>query len=326
MATSTKKQRTERIHIDRSLYHLSPKVRIERRNGSPRLYARVFINGKWRIKNTGEVSVGAAVREAEKFYLDLLIAQRAGNLPKLPGGPAPVPFSTAYESFIKRREASGYQSPGQIQNYKDKWTLLKADLESMALSDIDTVWLEQLRNKRKASTHIVDALGRSRVRKNPVSNATLKKDFDFIRMVLKHARDFDKTVETVPTFPEFEGRVWRVEKNRRPFLPPRVWNTVKRAALKQASERKVNPRTRQQRQELYAFMMLCVGAALRPSEAYSLRWKDLPSREAREGGMRPPVGPRQTREACEHGEARTRVGTERWRGRLQVLAESLPAR
>jgi hypothetical protein len=163
MATSSKKkQRTERIEITPPLY-LNPKVRIERRIGSPRLYARVFMKGKWRIKNTGEVSLGAAVREAEKFLLDLLIAERAGDLPVLPGGPAPVLFKTAYESFIKRREASGYQSAGQIQNYRDKWPLLKSELESMPLTDITEEWLEALRAKRKASTHIVDSLGRSRL-------------------------------------------------------------------------------------------------------------------------------------------------------------------
>jgi len=276
--STTKRQRSQRIKIDPSLYHLPPKVHIEQRNGSPRYYVRAYVDGKSRIKCTGEVTLGAAARKAEEIYLDWMIAKRAGNLPKLPGGPKPVPFAAAYESFIKRREAAGYQSPGQIQNYRDKYTLLKSELENVALTDIDTTWLETLRAKRKASTHVrsVTKTGKvvERVRKKPVSNSTLKKDFDFIRMVLKHARDFDKTLATVPTFPEFEGRVWKVEKNPRPFLPPGVWNNVKRAALKQASEPTNNTRTREQRQELYAFMMLCVGAALRPSEAYSLRWKD----------------------------------------------------
>ena len=36
----------------------------------------------------------------------------------------------------------------------------------------------------------------------------------------------------------------------------------------------LNPRTKQQRQELYWFLLISVGAALRVGEAYSLRWRD----------------------------------------------------
>ena len=40
------------------------------------------------------------------------------------------------------------------------------------------------------------------------------------------------------------------------------------------AEADLNPRTKRQRQELYWFMLICVGAALRVGEAYSLRWRD----------------------------------------------------
>jgi hypothetical protein len=83
-------------------------------------------------------------------------------------------------------------------------------------------------------------------------------------------------LDTVPQFPAFRGKKWKVKRKGhvRPFLPAGLWRKVKRQALKRASERKLNPRTRRQRQELFAFTCLCVGGALRPDEAYSLRWKD----------------------------------------------------
>jgi hypothetical protein len=275
-------QRSQRLEIDPRLYHLPAKVHIERRNGSPRLYVRAFIGGKSRIKCTGEVTEGAAVRKANEIYLDWMIAERAGNLPRLPGGPTPVLFKTAYESFIKRASAIEKVTPAQVKNYRDKWTLLQSNeyvidgrgLGTMALADVTTDWLEQLRAKRKASTHVTDSLGRKRERKEPVSNNTISKDFDFIRLVLKHARDRDRTLKELPVFPEFEGRVWSVPKNRRPFFPPKVWTKVKRAALERASDPALDRKQRERRKEHYAYLLLCVGAALNPSEADSLRWKD----------------------------------------------------
>lgn len=246
------------------------------------MYCRVYLNGRVRRKCTGVTTVEAAQQYAETWYLDLMIAKRVGNLPTLPGGPKPVPFKTAYESFIKRAELAKKVTPGQIKNYRDKWTLFQSDeyvidgkgLGTMALAHVTNEWLEALRAKRKASTHIVDALGRTRIREKPVSNNTLSKDMDFLRLVLAHAHERDKTLEKMPIFPEFEGRFWAIEDNPGPAFPPRMWLDLKRKLRAYAAEPNLNPRTRRQRQELYAFAMMCVGAAMRPSEAYSLRWKD----------------------------------------------------
>jgi integrase len=40
------------------------------------------------------------------------------------------------------------------------------------------------------------------------------------------------------------------------------------------SEAGLDPRAKEQRQELYWYLLICVGAALRVGEAYSLRWRD----------------------------------------------------
>jgi hypothetical protein len=123
VAPATKKQRTKRIKIEPPLY-LNPRVRIERRNGSPRLYARVFIDGKCRVKSTGAETIGAAMRQAEKFYLDLLIARRAGYLPTLPvvrhryfSKPRTSPSS----SGGKRPEGYQLESPDEAQMRGDSF-------------------------------------------------------------------------------------------------------------------------------------------------------------------------------------------------------------
>ncbi|HUR35952.1 MAG TPA: hypothetical protein VM032_19250 [Vicinamibacterales bacterium] len=60
----------------------------------------------------------------------------------------------------------------------------------------------------------------------------------------------------------------------RPFLDHDQWVKLRKLGKARISEEGLNPRTRRQRQELYWFMLICVGAALRVGEAYSLRWRD----------------------------------------------------
>lgn len=50
---------------------------------------------------------------------------------------------------------------------------------------------------------------------------------------------------------------------RRPLLSHAQWVVVRELAKARLAEPDLNSRTRRQRQELYAFVVLCVGAALR---------------------------------------------------------------
>jgi hypothetical protein len=261
----------------------NPSVKLERRNRSPRIYARTFlrVNGKTRhLTNTGEETLEAARKVALKWYLGLLMdAEReaaGGTGPN--GASAPtngVLFADAVNGFLKWADAAEEHSPLQRRNFRHKWSLLQSEFDGVTLRDVDITFLERLRSTRKASTTIIDALGRKRVRPRPVTNNTLKKDLDFIRGVLKWAHR-EKLIDALPMFPAFKGKKWKVrtKQSRRPFLPPALWRQVKRTALARASETNLNPRVRRQRQELYAFVCLCVGAALRVEEAYNLKWKD----------------------------------------------------
>jgi integrase len=209
-----------------------------------------------------------------------MIAKRAGNLPILPGGPKSVPFADAVDSFLTHADRVKDAGDGQRKNYRQKWTLLEPFFKDVSLTDVDTAWLETLRNTRKDSTEIVDSEGRRRKRPKPVSNGTLKKDFDFIRMVMRHAKERMKVLDALPQFPSFKGRVWKVKSTMRPFLPYPVWKQVRDTSKARIHERPNTTnrgnadRIRQNRIELYAFISMCVGAALRVDEAYSLRWKD----------------------------------------------------
>jgi hypothetical protein len=87
---------------------------LERRNGSPNLTARTYLNGRVLTKNTGESAPNAARKIATEWFLDKLAEERAGIIPPLPAKKSKgVLFETAYESFIayadREKEVSSLQ-------------------------------------------------------------------------------------------------------------------------------------------------------------------------------------------------------------------------
>jgi integrase len=102
---------------------------------------------------------------------------------------------------------------------------------------------------------------------------------NFIRLVLRHAMEREKTLARLPDFPSFRGTKLKAKHKKRPYLPPEMWRRVKKAALARIDEpASTNPgnaaRIKCWRQELYAFLMICVGGALRVDEARGLTWAD----------------------------------------------------
>lgn len=237
------------------------KLRLERRNGGAKIYARTFLQGKALVKSTGERTVKAAAKVATDWYLELRDRIRKGE--ELHGRS----FEDVAEAFLNHADQVREVSEGQRRNYRQKWALLKAHFTEprpIKIKDVDTPFLLALREKRSG------ALSK---KGKPVRPATLKKDMDFIRLVLRHAKSIEKTLDEMPDFPSFRGEAWEVVPNPRPFLDHEQWVRVRKLAKSRIAEVD-NPRTRRQRQELYWFMLMSVGAALRVGEAYSLRWRD----------------------------------------------------
>jgi hypothetical protein len=238
------------------------KLRLERRNGGTMIYARTYLQGKAMIKSTGERTVKAAEKVATDWYLDLRDRMRRGE--ELHGRS----FADVAEAFLIHAEQVREVTPLQRRNYRHKWALLKPHFgegtRAVKVVDVDTRFLLALRETRSKA---LNQLGK------PVRPATLKKDMVFVRLVLRHARSIEKVIDMLPDFPSFRGEAWAVVPNPRPFLDAAQWVKVRKLAKARIAEAD-NPRTRQQRQELYWFMLMCVGAALRVGEAYSLRWRD----------------------------------------------------
>ena len=91
-------------------------------------------------------------------------------------------------------------------------------------------------------------------------------------MVLTHARDELKWMAAPPDYPKFRGE-WAVTDAPAPFLTYKQYRKLFNVMRKRKSEPGLNPRTKRQREELFWFVLICVGAALRVDEAHSLRWR-----------------------------------------------------
>lgn len=235
------------------------KLRLERRNANPNIYARTYIQGKSLVYRTRETRIVEASNTATDWYLGLLERVRKGE--QLHG----VLFAQVVEKFLAHADQVRSVSEGQRRNYRQKWQLLKPHFDNVKVADIDARFLLELRQKR------ADATTKNGTRVKPT---TLKKDLVFVRLVLQHAKEWEKCLKELPQFPSFRGDAWAVIPSPRPFLNHTQWTKVRNLAKERADEQELNPRTKRQRQELYWFLLMCVGAALRVGEAYSVRWKD----------------------------------------------------
>ena len=250
-------RRRQRTKTVRKLFE--GRLRIEQRPPRRAYYARVCIQGKLLVKSTGETTIAAANRVAGEWYRDLLARARTGEL--IHGRT----FEDVAEKFLKHADQVKSVSEGQRGNYHDKWNLLKPHFKGVRVTDIDARFLLELRQKRAETKTKYGAT---------VKPATLKKDLLFVRQVLQHAKEWEKCLDELPEFPSFRGDAWAVVPSPRPFLNHDQWTRVRDLAKERTEDKDLNARSQRQRQELYWFLLMCVGAALRVGEAYSVRWRD----------------------------------------------------
>ena len=115
------------------------KLRLERRNGAPNIYASTYLQGKNLVKTTGEITLSAATKVATDWYLELRDRVRKGE--HLHGRS----FADMAEAFIAHANQLREVSDGQRRNYQEKWNLLKPHFEGVKVTDVDTKFLLCLR-------------------------------------------------------------------------------------------------------------------------------------------------------------------------------------
>ena len=259
---STRKRLTSTLDSNRTLASICDgKVRLERLPSSGIISARGWIQGKDVRKSTGERTLVAAQRVATEWWQDLCVRARRGEHLHSPS------FSDCAAAFLEKRQRdadAGLISAGQHRNLRQKLQLLAPIIGRVKVADITSDTLERLRAVRERATN---------QRGESLTNETLKKDFVFIHSVLVFARDTLKALPSVPKSPSFTGTKALVRRGR-PILTEAEYKTLHQLAKQHADEPTRNPRVRRQRQELYWFILISVGGALRVGEAESVRWCD----------------------------------------------------
>ena len=238
---------------------LDGKVRLERKNDAPMLYARAYLQGKYVVVRTKETNFARAQAFAENWYLELRDRIRRGEQLHEPT------FEAVVERFFAHAKEERTHSESQRRNYEEKWSILKSHFQGVRISQVDAAFLLRLRNAR--------ATAKNR-RGERVANSTLKKDMLFVRQVLTYAKEFARIVTDIPKMPSFALDEYRILPTPRPYLTEAEYKTLSQLAKARAEDAELNPRSRRQRQELYWFILMCVGGALRVGEAYSTRRSD----------------------------------------------------
>lgn len=234
------------------------KLRLERRNDNPMIYARTYFQGKSMVFRTGETRLVQASKVAEDWWFGL--RDRVNKGEQLHD----LTFADCAEKFLAVCEHD--HNPGQVKNFVQKWSVLKPFFGEIKPQDVDLGWLQQLRIERTKE---------SRKKGKAVKPATLKKDFIFIRLVLKHAIHQLKSLDRLPEFPPFRRNTkWEIREARKPPFNAKEYKYLLKTAWRRMRQSRLNRLARRRRTELYYQIHIMTGAALRPSEAYSLRWTD----------------------------------------------------
>jgi len=234
---------------------------------------RTYIQGGYETTCTGKTNERDAREAAGRWFLDLY---KQSQTTRLHGRL----FLDVVDEFLKWLDETkrGELSDGQIRNYKQKWSLFKDHDDEFfvgkKLEDIDHQFLVKLRDERKKDTNKAG---------QPISNATIRKDLLFVRMVLGYAMEVGKYIDTLPMFPAFRG-IYAVESNPTPYLTLKEYLLLLKHAKERIREHGLNPRVRRQREELLWYVMICVCAALRPGEAEGIRWSDCEKGTLKSGG------------------------------------------
>ena len=249
---------------------LGGKVRLLRHNDNPMLYARAYLQGRYVAIRTMETTIRQASQIAEEWYFDLRERIRRGVQLHEPL------FADVVREFVSDPTVKASVTAGQHENYGKKWSVLEPFFTGVRVSQVTLKRLEDIRNTRAATTNRYG---------EPITANTIDKDITFIRQVLRWGQERKSLKIVVPPAPKRKGR-FAVVKRGRPTLSLKQWRRVTRKAL--ADARSAEQRREQQERdrprgrkvdfekawELYYFILIACGGALRTGEAYSLRWMD----------------------------------------------------
>ena len=173
------------------------KLRLERRNGAARSSPAPTSRERDSSRAPARDALPAATKVATDWYLELRDRTRKGE--HLHGRS----FAAIAEAFISARQPASRGVGGPAPELPAEMEPPEAPLrrrQDRPMSTRDSCWRCGKRARR--SQHARTG--------TPVKPATLKKDLDFVRLVLRHAKHIEKCLDDLPEFPSFRGEAWEV--------------------------------------------------------------------------------------------------------------------
>ena len=143
------------------------KLRLERRNGAPGIYASTYLQGQNIVKTTGEQTLSAATKVATDWYLELRDRIRkkesictGARLPTWRRASSPTRIGCAR---FQKANAGTTRKSG---------TCLRSHFDGVKVTDVDTKFLLELRETRsQAKSKKGVPVGRRRSRRTGTSSA-----------------------------------------------------------------------------------------------------------------------------------------------------------
>lgn len=223
------------------------KLRIFRVESSPYYWARVYINGAYKVRTLKTEVRKDALNAAKRFYEDCLVGIRTGT-GKAPRGRT---FAVVGRAFI-----DSLKGIGKDRRYNDDRLRFEKELLPF-FSETDVA---QITNAR-----IGDLI--QKLYSQNLSVATVNHYIIVLRKILKYASD-NQLIQSVPNFPKIPGKSKAITK--RDYFEQTEYERLVEAAEKLAND-KVRVRGIQITEEIKYLIQFMVGSFLRPSDLRVLK-------------------------------------------------------
>jgi integrase len=231
------------------------RLKIFKQTSTRNWMAQFFAEGKYKVRSLGTENYNEAKQVALDWYDELRFNKKQSGSP-IHG----IKYKDILERFDKYQKVqikSGELKESLYKDYKIKLNgALKRYFNNYLLQDIQLKTMMDFREYR--------------VSKDGVKHSTTTHDFVPLRLLLKwcHLQNIIKHL------PEFPPKSKLQVSNPRPWFSPKEWDTLKKVA-KERIKKGRSKRIRNDRQELYDFMIWIVNTGMRVEETFRVRYEDV---------------------------------------------------
>lgn len=224
-------------------------------------YYRFFDSGKYITRTTQTANLALAKSVAENAYDSFKFTATNKHSHSFDAAERGLLTALSVESN-SHEGIENKTSSSRLQSYKVKLNVLRKFFGSMTIDEINkTKMIEEYVTWRRE-------IYKTHVHRNVVSNKTLRRDFDVLRAILKHAKR-EEWIDNLCDFPRLSAPV-----NSTGWFTNEEWKYIQKVAKQWIKEAK-NDNERGKRKYVYDFMMFLVHTGMRVDEAKCVRYRDV---------------------------------------------------